>query len=336
EHWTALFVSKGIEDVTGYPPGEFTSGRLNYNDIILPEDRSATRAAVVTALRERRMYDDEHRIRHKDGSVRWIWARGHGVADPDDRARLEGAVRRYLAGETTEFETEIRLRHKDGSYRPTLARGAAVRDAAGKPIRMVGVVIDITDLKEVEQALRESEERFRGTFENAAVGIAHVDVAGRFLRVNEKLCDIVGYTREELLAKTFQDITYSDDLEADLEQFMRLVRGDVPSLSRDKRYVRKDGSIVWVAVSVSLQRDAAGRPLYTISVTRDISHRKRLETEFRHAREVAEAANQAKDEFLANVSHEIRTPMNAILGMTDLVLDTPLTEDQWQCLKTVK
>ncbi len=187
-----------------------------------------------------------------------------------------------------------------------------------------------------EQEVRESEERFRGTFENAAVGIAHVDVAGRFLRVNEKLCDIVGYTREELLAKTFQDITYSDDLEADLEQFMRLMRGDVPSLSRDKRYVRKDGSIVWVAVSVSLQRDAAGRPLYTISVTRDISHRKRLETEFRHAREVAEAANQAKDEFLANVSHEIRTPMNAILGMTDLVLDTPLTEDQWQCLKTVK
>src|SRR5207249_11568816 len=88
-----------------------------------------------------------------------------------------------------------------------------------------------------DEALRESEQRFRGTFENAAVGIAHVDVAGRFLRVNEKLCDIVGYTREELLAKTFQDITYSDDLEADLEQFMRLVRGDVPSLSRDKRYV---------------------------------------------------------------------------------------------------
>src|SRR5207237_7123200 len=117
---------------------------------------------------------------------------------------------------------------------------------------------------------------------------------------------------------------------------MRLVRGDVPSLSRDKPYVRKDGSIVWVAVSVSLQRDAAGRPLYTISVTRDISHRKRLETELRHAKEVAEAANRAKDEFLANVSHEIRTPMNAILGMTELALETPLTEDQRQCLKTVK
>src|SRR5205823_376390 len=217
EHWTALFVSKGIEDVTGYPPGEFTSGRLNYNDIILPEDRSATRAAVVTALRERRMYDDEHRIRHKDGSVRWIWARGHGVADPDDRARLEGAVRRYLAGETTEFETEIRLHHKDGSYRTMLARGAAVRDAAGKPIRMVGVIIDITDLKRAEEALRESEERFRGTFENAAVGIAHVDAAGRFLRVNEKFCAIVGYSRAELLQRSYQDITHPDDLAASID-----------------------------------------------------------------------------------------------------------------------
>ena len=91
EHWTALFASKGIEELTGYPPDEFTSRRLNYADIMLPEDRPATREAVFTALRERRMYEDEHRIRHKDGSVRWIWARGHGVFAPDGSLRfIEG------------------------------------------------------------------------------------------------------------------------------------------------------------------------------------------------------------------------------------------------------
>src|SRR5215469_8274470 len=91
EHWSALFVSKGIEDLTGYPPDEFTSRRLSYNDIMLSEDRSATREAVLTALRERAMYNVEHRIRHKDGSIRWIWSRGHGVFDPEGSLRfIEG------------------------------------------------------------------------------------------------------------------------------------------------------------------------------------------------------------------------------------------------------
>src|SRR5207249_672994 len=174
------------------------------------------------------------------------------------------------------------------------------------------------------------------TFETAAVGIAHTAAAGRLLRVNQKLCDILRYTRNELLTKTVRDITCPEDLRPDHEQLAPLLRGDVSSFSRDQRYVRKDGSLVWLAASVSLQRDAAGRPLNTISVMRDITERKRLEKELRQAKDVAEAANRAKDEFLANVSHEIRTPMNAILGMTELALDTPLTDDQRQCLRTVK
>ena len=113
-------------------------------------------------------------------------------------------------------------------------------------------------------------------------------------------------------------------------------RGESPAYGLERRYLRKDGSTVWVEVFASFQRDASGRPAYAIAAIQDISDRKRLDEELRQAKEMAEAANRAKDEFLANVSHEIRTPMNAILGMTELVLDTPLADDQRQCLQTVK
>ena len=209
-------------------------------------------------------------------------------------------------------------------------------DPDGRLVGVISLAQDITERMRAEEALRESEERFRGTFDNAAVGIAHEDADGRFLRVNETYCGIVGYTREELLGRTFQDITYPEDLAAELEQFTRLMRGELSSYSLEKRYIRKDGSIVWIDMSSSLQRDAAGGHAYAIAILQDISDRKRLESELRHAKEAAEAANRAKDEFLANVSHEIRTPFGAILGMTDLVLDTPLTDDQRQCLTTAR
>jgi two-component system, sensor histidine kinase and response regulator len=213
---------------------------------------------------------------------------------------------------------------------------APVREPDGAVVGVVGVSHDISERKLAEEALRESGERFRGTFENAAVGIAHTHPTGRFLRVNQKFCAIVGYPRAELRAKAFQDITHSDDLAASIEPFAALMRGESPSFGLEKRYRRKDGSFVWVELFVSLQRDADGKPAYAIAVVQDISERKRLEGELQRAKEAAEAASRAKDEFLANVSHEIRTPMNAILGMTQLALDTELTGDQREYLDVVK
>src|SRR5262249_13987062 len=141
----------------------------------------------------------------------------------------------------------------------------------------------LLDRRRTEDALRESEERFRGTFENAAVGVAHVHASGRFLRVNEKFCAIIGYSREELLQRTYQEITHPDDLAASIDATTALFRGGSPNFALEKRLVRKDGSLVWAQVFVSLQRDAAGTPAYDIGIIYDITERKRLEEELSKA-----------------------------------------------------
>ena len=152
---------------------------------------------------------------------------------------------------------------------------------ASRSVRFVlvsGLLIWLTESRRrAEEALRVSEERFRGTFENAAVGIAHHDLEGRFLRVNQKYCEIVGYAREELLGKTWQDIRLPEERADELDRYASLLRGERPNYPLERRCVGKDGSLVWISLAVSLRRDAAGTPAYVIAIVQDISERKRLE-----------------------------------------------------------
>jgi PAS domain S-box-containing protein len=136
-----------------------------------------------------------------------------------------------------------------------------------------------------QEALRRSEERYRATFDNAAVGIAHVGLDGRFLRFNDAVCAITGYSREELVTKTFTDITHPDDIDADWAQARQVLAGEIPTYSMEKRYLRKDGSIAWVCLTVSLMRDAAGAPQNFISVIEDIRERKLAEEALRESEE---------------------------------------------------
>jgi PAS domain S-box-containing protein len=138
---------------------------------------------------------------------------------------------------------------------------------------------------QAEQALQESEQRFRSTFEQAAVGIAHVAPTGHWLRVNQRLCEIVGYTRAELIECTFQDITYPADLDADLAYVRQMLAGDITTYSMEKRYIRKDGRLIWINLTVSLVREISGEPKYFISVVEDIDDRKRVEGALRQSEE---------------------------------------------------
>ncbi|HEY3422922.1 MAG TPA: PAS domain S-box protein, partial [Methanocellaceae archaeon] len=144
----------------------------------------------------------------------------------------------------------------------------------------------MTERGSSDDALRESEERFRATFNQAAVGIAHVAPDGHFLRVNRKFCDIVGYAYDELIKRTFQSITHSDDLEIDRKISSQIQGGTIDNSAFEKRYIRKDGSIVWVYLTVSAVREKNRQLKYYIAVIEDITERKHTEEAIRNSREM--------------------------------------------------
>ncbi|HEX2741597.1 MAG TPA: PAS domain S-box protein [Rubrobacter sp.] len=172
-------------------------------------------------------------------------------------------------------------------------------------------VADVTERRRAEETLRESEEQFRWIFEQATVGVAQVGIDGRWLRVNDKLAEITGYSCDELLERTFQDITHHDELDTDLEQMERLLSGEIATYSREKRYIKKDGSTVWVNLIVSLVRDRAEDPKYFVSAVEDISKRRRAEEALKDSEELYRTVVEQTPENIFIVDLESRRIVEA-------------------------
>ncbi len=221
---------------------------------------------------------------------------------PDDRESILADWRAAIAAGHP-YRHEHRVRRADGQYRLMLVQAYPVLDAEGGVREWVGVDTDITLLEELRADVQASQEEFQATFEQAAVGIAHVRLSdGRILRANQKFRDILGYTQEELLCHTFQDLTYSPDLDTNLALLEQLLAGEISTYTLEKRYVRKDGSLVWANLTTSLKRNRAGTPEYGIAVIEDISARKAAEEALRQMEEALRVRVQELETIFASMS----------------------------------
>ncbi|MFZ4774081.1 MAG: PAS domain S-box protein [Terrimicrobiaceae bacterium] len=276
---------------------------------------------------------------------------------PDDQERTIAYFLDVIASGKP-FRTDYRIiRPCDGEMRWMAGYGDFEYDSSGKALRLVGCIQDITERKFAEEELRKREARFRSYFEMPLHGNCVTSIEKGWIDVNDRLCEMLGYTREEIVLKTWDEMTHPDDLAADVKQFDRVLAGEIEQYKLEKRFIRKDGTFVWTLISVGCVRKSDGRMDYVVCVIQDITERKRdqllleehslalrktneeLNQSLHTAKELAfkaEAAGRSKSEFLAVMSHELRTPLNGVLGFSELLAMTTLDEEQQDFTRTIR
>ena len=259
----------------------------------------------------------------------------HKLSGPLTGLSLEQAREAVIGGAVKNWTDDVRIRTKNDETRWVSDVSVEVRDEQGQSTGSIGFLLDITERKRIETALQENEALFRTLFEESPDAIFLLDPDtpngdSRIVDCNAVACAMNGYSRAELIG---QPISLLNVDEHHRLEYLQSIRAH-GSIHLDVLHRRKDGIVFPIEVSSTIV-SVNGRDLI-IGFDRDITHRKAMENELRWAKEAAEAASRAKTDFLANMSHEIRTPMNAVVGMTSLLLDTALSDEQLDYVSTIR
>jgi PAS domain S-box-containing protein len=198
---------------------------------------------------------------------------------PEDREGCFASTEKAITTDVYRWTEEYRYLKSDGTYAFVKDKAVIIRNDEGKAIRMIGAMQDITKEKKLKDELQQSEEQFKGAFENSAVGMALINVDGYFIETNERLCEILGYSSQEIKCLKFQEITYYEDLTLDLYYKEQLDSGTISNFSSEKRYIHKNKSLIWVHISVSSAKNHKNEIKYYIVQIIDISERKKIEDE---------------------------------------------------------